>query len=95
MPPVEENSDAEANYFAMHLLMPTKLVTAWLEEHYPDGLDLCENAISELARAFAVSDVVAAFRLEEIAKQKREKLYWMSLAAKRAKRKRNAPVTGK
>ena len=67
MPPHSRHTDQdrEADYFAMHLLMPTTLLEIYMKQHYPGGLDLGEDDIQKVAKAFAAPDVVAALRLTE------------------------------
>lgn len=51
----------EANYFAMHLLVPTSMLLRECRE-----VDLCDDtAIKKLARKFKVSETIMAFRLAE------------------------------
>lgn len=56
--------DSEANYFAMHLLVPTAALALAVNEL--GGIDLAGNGIVErLAAQFQVSTNVIAFRLGE------------------------------
>lgn len=70
MPPEPKTSrtaeqDREADYFAMHLLIPDKLLKAYMKRNFPNGLDLGEDDIQKVAKAFAAPDVIAAIRLTE------------------------------
>lgn len=58
--------EREANYLAMHLLMPTNLLEAYIQQHYPNGIDLGDDAVHKIAKAFAAPDVVAAIRLSDL-----------------------------
>jgi Zn-dependent peptidase ImmA (M78 family) len=59
--------DSEANLFAMCLLMPEKFVRKWIRENWPDGFDLTDDRqLKNFAKAFAVSDGVAAWRLADL-----------------------------
>ncbi len=63
--PKEEREDAEANYFAMCLLMPEKLVHKECDKLLAAGM-WDENGVRMLARKFAVSDVVMSIRLMQL-----------------------------
>jgi Zn-dependent peptidase ImmA (M78 family) len=66
----EEQLDEEANYFAMHLLVPTSL----LEKEMPAGyeIDLTDDkTLIDLAKKFAVPINVMAFRISEVLSKRR------------------------
>lgn len=58
--------ETEANYFAMHLLVPADRLRAELEKI--GGVDLADDKATQLrklARRFGVSETVMAFRIAE------------------------------
>lgn len=58
--------EAEANEFALELLMPTPLLRS-----YAEGLDLLDdNAIAKIANIFKISIPVLAFRLGQLSERK-------------------------
>lgn len=60
----DARDEAEANYFAMHLLVPTAMLIAAV--HELGGIDLGDDGVIErLAHRFDVSTNVIAFRLSE------------------------------
>jgi Zn-dependent peptidase ImmA (M78 family) len=60
-----EKQDAEANHFAMCLLMPKNLV--FKEVQKMGGIDLCDDApLKELAKKFGVSVAMMAVRLGQL-----------------------------
>lgn len=64
MIPCDPQAEAEANYFAMHLLVPTAMLVQAVNDL--GGIDLAENGLVErLAHQFQVSTNVIAFRLGE------------------------------
>lgn len=61
-----QDTETEANYFAMHLLVPSDRLRAELEKI--DGVDLADDNVTQLrklARRFGVSETVMAFRVAE------------------------------
>lgn len=55
--------DIEANYFAMHLLMPTQ----FLLRDIGDGIDLTDDdAVKKLAERYQVPASIMAIRLQEL-----------------------------
>lgn len=59
-----DQDDAEANYFAMHLLVPEALLAR--EGQKLTQFDLAEGTpVSKLAKIFGVSEAVMAYRLAE------------------------------
>lgn len=56
----QERNDAEANYFALHLLMPRFLL-----ERQVRGRAFTDTLPEEIARTFNVSVVWATVRLQE------------------------------
>lgn len=61
---VEEQREAEANYFAMHLLVPTEALKKAVNA--AGGIDLCDDdALKKLAKKFGVSLTIIAFRMGE------------------------------
>lgn len=62
----EAEREQEANYFAMHLLVPSDMLRA--EVAKLGGFDLCDDrsgVLRRLARKFQVSDAIIAFRMAE------------------------------
>lgn len=62
----EIETEKEANYFAMHLLVPTNLLRAELAKI--GGFDLVDDRdgnLRKLARKFGVSETIIAFRVAE------------------------------
>lgn len=61
--PIDE--DAEANAFAMELLMPQHFVSDYLDKHGP--IDLMDSkALGKMAKAFGVDLQVMAIRLGQL-----------------------------
>jgi Zn-dependent peptidase ImmA (M78 family) len=63
--------EQEANYFAMHLLVPTQMLRTELERL--GGIDLVDDrtgALRKLAKNFQVSETIIAFRVAEEAGRK-------------------------
>lgn len=61
-----EQNEKEANYFAMHLLVPTEMLRAELNNL--GGIDVCDDrsgALKKLAKRFGVSETIIAFRISE------------------------------
>lgn len=60
-----ERDDAEANYFAMHLLVPTDRLVMAVRQM--GGIDVAGDGsdVRKLARKFGVSETVMAFRIGE------------------------------
>lgn len=61
-----EQNEKEANYFAMHLLVPTEMLRAELNRL--GGIDVCDDrtgALKKLAKRFGVSETIIAFRISE------------------------------
>jgi Zn-dependent peptidase ImmA (M78 family) len=64
----EPSIEAEANAFAMELLLPEKFVRAELVK--VGGVDLFDReAVAKLARKFGVDPAVLAFRLGQLSLQ--------------------------
>jgi Zn-dependent peptidase ImmA (M78 family) len=62
----DERREREANYFAMCLLMPEKLVRRWVREH-GSGFDWGDDdSLGLLAKDFGVSMTLAAIRLSDL-----------------------------
>ncbi len=62
----DAEDDKEANYFAMHLLVPTSMLREELRKL--GGIDLCDDngkALKSLAKTFGVSQAIIAFRIAE------------------------------
>lgn len=60
-----ERQDAEANAFAMELLMPFD----WIVRD-ANGIDLCdERAVAKLAKKYAVAPTVMAVRIGEVRRE--------------------------
>lgn len=67
--PGNPEQEAEANYFAMHLLVPDRALRAEIDKI--GMVDICEDdpkktLVKQLARTFQVSDNVIAMRLSEL-----------------------------
>lgn len=59
--------DAEANYFAMCLLMPRELLIEHFQELCPDGLDFeNDERLARLAKRFGVSEQLLLRRLHQL-----------------------------
>lgn len=61
-----EQIEKEANYFAMHLLVPTEMLRDELRKL--GGIDVCDDrsgALKKLAKRFGVSETIVAFRIAE------------------------------
>ena len=64
----DEQIEQEANYFAMHLLVPTDMLRAEVQKM--GGVEIVDNSsgdLKKLAKRFGVSEAVIAFRLAEVA----------------------------
>lgn len=63
--PKDTQQEQEANYFAMHLLVPSNQLRAELERI--GGMDLSsdDGALKKLAKKFGVNEAVMAFRIGE------------------------------
>jgi Zn-dependent peptidase ImmA (M78 family) len=61
------DDEQEANYFAMHLLVPTNLLRAEVRKLGRSGVDLSgdDDLMKKLGKVFGVSANVIAFRLAE------------------------------
>lgn len=61
----DPTTEAEANYFAMHLLVPSVMLKKAVQDL--GGIDLSANdgVIEKLAKQFKVSTNVMAFRIAE------------------------------
>ncbi len=60
-----DDTEREANYFAMHLLVPSAMLRKELE--HVGGIDLSadDGTLKKLAKKFGVSEAVMAFRIGE------------------------------
>ena len=64
----DEQIEQEANYFAMHLLVPTDMLRAEVQKM--GGVEIVDDSsgdLKKLAKRFGVSEAVIAFRLAEVA----------------------------
>lgn len=57
--------EREANYFAMHLLVPSSLLRAELDKIGGIDLSADDGTLKKLAKKFGVSEAVIAFRVGE------------------------------
>lgn len=63
----DEQQEAEANYFAMCLLMPEPFVRTEVEKMGARAFDLADDrAVAKLAEKFKVSISIMAWRLNDI-----------------------------
>ena len=60
---MDESEEDEANLFARLLLMPDYLVAEWVSDH---PIDLFDDSVKALAKAFDVSVPLATLRLNEL-----------------------------
>lgn len=62
---VAMDREREANYFAMHLLVPSNLLRAELAKIGGVDLSSDDGTLKRLAKKFGVSDAVIAYRIGE------------------------------
>lgn len=58
--------EAEANYFAMHILVPDTALRAAIEKIGPVDLFADVSLVTKLAKQFQTSENVITFRLREL-----------------------------
>jgi Zn-dependent peptidase ImmA (M78 family) len=62
----QEEHDAEANFFAMCLLMPGDFVRDWAKKYAPNGFQITGEEVKLFAKDFGVSETMAVLRLADL-----------------------------